>query len=99
MCPEGSIFNTRYPHVVVQIITMSGSSETVDEVIEWGQKFDQALRETDPGNFIPSSYIPLTSSEIIDFKATYGDHYGTLRAIKAEYDPENKFKTTLVQLG
>ena len=98
MFPEGSIFNTPCPHVVVQIITMSGSSDTVDEVIEWGRKFDQALRETDPANSIPSSYIPLASSEIIDLKATYGDHYETLRAIKAEYDPENKFKNTLIQL-
>ncbi|KAJ5621833.1 hypothetical protein N7528_005065 [Penicillium herquei] len=98
MPSNGSVFNARQAHVVIQVMPITGSLETLDETIAWGQKFNDALLETDAANRLPCSYIPLTPTKDLDFKGVYGSKYETLRQIKAELDPDNKFKNALVQI-
>ncbi|KAJ6015947.1 hypothetical protein N7540_010538 [Penicillium herquei] len=98
MSSKGSIFNGRQPHFVVEIIPITGSLDTLDETIAWGQKFNDALLGTDAANRLSCNYIPLTPSKDLDIKGIYGSYYETLREIKAELDPDNKFKNALVQL-
>lgn len=94
--PDGSIFNSRYPHVIIEVLAMTGSIDTMDEVLVWGQRFHDALMKTDATN-ITVPYIPLTPSDRTDLKAIYGGNFDTLQTIKAEYDPDGVFENALVQ--
>lgn len=93
-----SVFNARDPHFLIEIVPMVSSAERFDEMLDWGQRFYDALMKTDPANIYPISYIPLTPNERLDTKIVYGDRYETLKSVKEQYDPHNVFKHTIVQL-
>lgn len=77
---------------------MAASAEKFEETLAWGQKFIAALRKTDSRNFLPSTYPPLTDINDLDEKLNYGSRYDDLKRIKRQYDPENVFKHTVIQL-
>lgn len=93
-----SVFNAREPHFLVEIVPMISSAEAFNEMLDWGQRFYDALMKTDPANIYPISYIPLTPNERLDTKIVYGDRYETLKRVKEQYDPHNVFKHAVVQL-
>lgn len=95
--PGGSVFDTRSPHFLIEIIPMTESPETLDDALSWGQNFYDALIKTNPGNINKAAYLPLTNSQDIDLKVAYGSRYKSLKKIKEEYDPLNVFKNSLVQ--
>jgi hypothetical protein len=45
--------------------------ELFEENLAWAQKFYAALK-TDPTNFLPATYPPLTSTEDLNLKLNYG---------------------------
>ncbi|KAJ5730837.1 uncharacterized protein N7483_005345 [Penicillium malachiteum] len=98
MSSNGSIFNARQAHVLIEIIPITGSLDTLYETMAWGQNFNDALLATDAANRLSCSYIPLNPTRDLEFKGIYGSQYETLREIKTELDPDNKFKHALVQL-
>ncbi|KAJ5658894.1 hypothetical protein N7507_005345 [Penicillium longicatenatum] len=93
----GSVFYSRRPHVILEIIPISQSPDTVDEVVRWAQRFHLELSQTDPANIPPFCYISLTPSRGLDMKAIYGSKHENIKAIKKQYDPLNKFNNALVQ--
>lgn len=95
---KGSVFYSHRPHVVIEIMPISQSPETVDEAVTWAQRFHLELSQTDPANIPPFCYIPLTPSRGLDMKAIYGSKYEDIQAIKKQYDLLNKFNNALVQL-
>jgi hypothetical protein len=52
-----------------------------------GPTFYAALK-TDPSNFLPATYPPLTSTEDLNLKLDYGSRYEDLKKIKQQYDPD-----------
>lgn len=92
-----SVFNARDPHFLIEILPLSSFPEVFEELREWGQRFYEALMNTDPANIYPISYIPLNPDERLDFEIIYGDHYETLKKVKQQYDPENAFKYSIVR--
>lgn len=94
--PFPSVFNTREPHFLVEIIPMTSSADKVEEVMAWGRGFYESLIKTDPANIL-GRYIPFTPTHEIDLHQVYGDHLETIRKIKQDYDPENVFKHALVK--
>lgn len=95
--PAGSVFATRSPHFLIEIIPMTEEAEALDDVQAWGRNFYNALMKTNPGNINRAAYLPLTRSKDIDLKLTYGSRHETLQKIKQEYDPLNVFKHSLVK--
>lgn len=93
----GSVFVSRSPHFLIEIIPITTSAEAVDEAVAWGRQFYEALKKTAPANILPA-YLPLTRTEDVDLKAVYGSQYETLKAIKDQYDPDNTFRHALGQL-
>lgn len=95
--PAGSVFNTRFPHFLIEIVPMTESVETLDGVLSWGQNFHAALMKTNPENINKVAYLPLTKSQDTDFEVVYGSQFETLKKLKENYDPLNVFKHSLVQ--
>jgi hypothetical protein len=93
-----NVFVHRVPHFTIEVIPMAASAEKFEENLAWGKKFITALRKTDSSNFLPSTYPPLTDTNDLDLKLNYGSRYDDLKRIKRQYDPENVFKHTVIQL-
>lgn len=94
---SNSIFETRYPHYVVEIIPMTSSKEDLPAVMAWGQRFYDALLKTDPTNMLSSNYLPLTPPEKADPKKIYGANYEIFHMLKKRYDPSNNFSTAIAR--
>jgi hypothetical protein len=94
-----SVWDIRSPHFVIEILPTVFNADALDEALDWANKFYDEMMKTEPSNILPSSYLPLTEPQKVDMKAIYGTKYETLKRIKQQYDPENLFKHTLVQLS
>jgi hypothetical protein len=92
-----TVFDNRCAHFLIEIIPLASTSEILTEGIAWGQEFISALRKTDAGNIIPSTYISLTSPKEVDMAKIYGSRYEVLKRIKKQYDPQNVFNNTLTR--
>lgn len=93
-----TVFANRCPHFMIEVIPTATTVDQFEKNLAWAQKFYEALKNTDPSNFLPASYPPLTRAADIDLKLYYGSRYNDLKRIKQQYDPANVFKHTVVQL-
>ncbi|CEJ54980.1 hypothetical protein PMG11_01266 [Penicillium brasilianum] len=92
-----TVFDNRCAHFLIEVIPLASNLETLAEGISWGEEFISALRKTDAGNIIPSTYISLTSPKEVDMAKIYGSRYEVLKRIKKQYDPQNVFNNTLTR--
>ena len=96
--PSGSsVFNAHFPHFAYEIIPMVSSKGSMDDALEWGRRFHEALLKTDPANVCPAVYVSFIPSKEMDVKAIFGRKYEPLRLAKKQFDPHNRFNTALVQ--
>ncbi|KAJ5778768.1 hypothetical protein N7520_002014 [Penicillium odoratum] len=93
----GSVFDSRSPHITIEIIPISQSPDIVREMT-WAENFHLELSRTNPANVPPFSYISLTPSNTLNMKGIFGSKYQDLLMIKKKCDPLNKFNNALVQL-
>ena len=93
-----TVLANRCPHFMIEVIPIAATVDQYEENLAWAQKFYEALKNTDPSNFLPATYPPLTRTADIDLKLYYGNRYDDLKRIKRQYDPANVFKHTVVQL-
>ncbi|KAF9887709.1 hypothetical protein FE257_009662 [Aspergillus nanangensis] len=96
---SASVFTARYPHYVVEIISLTQEESQEQDVIRWGKAVQDDFRQDKTGNVLPGSYINLTPAGDVDLDGTYGEEgLAVLRRLKAQYDPENVFRNALVRL-
>lgn len=91
----GTILDTRCPHFLIEIIPLALSPEVLAEGVAWGLGFIKALRETDPTNIVPATYISLTPAKDIAMSTIYESCYEILKNVKEKYDPQNVFNNAL----
>jgi hypothetical protein len=92
-----TVFDNRVPHFLIEIIPLASTPEVLTEGITWGEAFIDALRNTDPTNIVPATYISLTPNKELNMETIYGSRHETLKRIKKQYDPQNVFNNALPQ--
>jgi len=55
----------------------------------------RALKNTNPENVLPSTYLPLAHPNEVNFSEMYGDLYKILQSSTHEYDPPKVAQTRL----
>ncbi len=71
------------------IVGVSSEPADVDRITKWAREYWEAIHPYTAGG----AYINMMMEEGVDrIKATYGENYGRLAAIKATYDPANLFR-------
>jgi hypothetical protein len=96
---EESVFGSRTPHHMVEIISLTGDPNDAEEGTRWGQAAAQELREGDPENVLEGVYVSLSHDVDGDVEKIYGSRYQTLLELKKKYDPENVFKYAVPRLA
>jgi hypothetical protein len=90
-----TVFDNRVPHFLIEIIPLASTPEVFAEGLVWGEAFINALRNTDPTNIVPATYISLTPNKELNMKTIYGSRHETFKKIKKQYDPQNVFNNAL----
>lgn len=86
--PDATAWNYRDATWAMVIAGIDPDPANNDLIISWARNYWEALHPWSAG----ASYINFMMDEGDDrIKATYGDHYERLAAIKAKYDPDNFF--------
>ncbi|KAG0652452.1 Gibberella pigment 3 [Hyphodiscus hymeniophilus] len=83
-----SIFASREPHMMLEIITTVADKTDLREAQEWAQSFLSGLREMDPENILPGTYISVTAPGSNSFENIFGVNYKPLLEMKRKWDPE-----------
>lgn len=82
-------WNYRDANYAVVIVGIDSDLSNKDNIINWARNYWNALHPFSEGG----AYVNFMMEEGEDrIKATYGDHYKKLVAIKTKYDPDNLFK-------
>ncbi|KAF3385530.1 hypothetical protein F1880_001743 [Penicillium rolfsii] len=90
-----TVFDNRVPHFLIEIIPLASTPDVFAEGLLSGEAFINALRNTDPSNIVPATYISLTPNKELNMESIYGSRHETLKRIKARYDPRNVFNNAL----
>ncbi|QEC67184.1 FAD-binding oxidoreductase [Panacibacter ginsenosidivorans] len=82
-------WNYRDANYAVVIVGIDSDTANKDKIISWARDYWNALHPFSAGG----AYVNFMMDEGEDrIKATYGDNYKRLAAIKAKYDPGNLFR-------
>ncbi|KAL4888263.1 hypothetical protein BDV59DRAFT_211236 [Aspergillus ambiguus] len=96
--PNSTVFSARYPHYVVEIVSVAESESAANKAEQWGKDVLNDFRSDQSDNVLPGSYINLTPSDEVDIDAVYGDcGVSLLRRLKTKYDPANVFQNAIVR--
>lgn len=90
-----TVFDNRVPHFLIEIIPLASTPDVLAEGLVWGEEFINALRNTDPTNIVPATYISLTPNKELNMETIYGSRHESLKKIKKQYDPQNVFNNAL----
>ncbi|KAJ5757267.1 uncharacterized protein N7511_007449 [Penicillium nucicola] len=93
-----TVWDTRVPHFVIEILPTVLHADRLDEALEWARSFHNEMMRTDKSNILASTYLPLTEPNKVDMRAIYGSKYQILKRVKQQYDPDNVFRHTVVQV-
>ena len=83
-------WNYRDANSAMVMVAVDENAANKDNLIRWGKEYWNAIHPYSAGG----AYINFLMEEEGEdrIKATYGDHYKKLAAIKARYDPHNLFR-------
>jgi FAD/FMN-containing dehydrogenase len=82
-------WNYRHANYAVVIVGVDADLANKDKIINWARNYWDALHPYSSGG----AYVNFMMEEGEDrIKATYGDNYERLSAIKTKYDPHNLFR-------
>jgi hypothetical protein len=93
-----SVFSAREPHFAVEINTIVEDGEKLEEALNWGRDFRDALRKTGAENLFPVQYLSFMREEEVDHEKTFEAHGSFLRDLKKRLDPGNVFKAAISYL-
>jgi hypothetical protein len=86
---EDSTFLCREPHLMLELIGVSGSPEVAEEAAGWARNLQTKLRAT-PG-IMEATYCPFTTEKSVEAKV-FGKHLDFLTAAKQDLDPQGRLK-------
>lgn len=92
-----SIFPTRQPHYMFEIFPALKSPDNLAAAAKWADEFEQALREAEPENVVPGTYLALSNPAKLNCRQIFADKYETLVELKKSYDPHNIFQFAAAQ--
>ena len=97
---HGSVFATREPHYMLEILGYATSSEKMGESEAWGAQMAAEVAEAEPESVLPTAYISVYNSTRAGSTAAllekvFGEKVGVVRDLKRKFDPENVFKLTV----
>lgn len=95
----GSVFAAREPHFVLEIIASVVNPLSLNASQAWAAAFRKELLQSSRTNLLEETYISLTQPGDTPVSKIYGANYGTLLALKREFDPEDVFNLALPNLG
>ncbi|KAL3488166.1 hypothetical protein BJX62DRAFT_253462 [Aspergillus germanicus] len=93
-----SVFSAREPHFAVEINTIVEDGEKLEEALNWGRAFRDALRKTGAENLFPVQYLSFMREEEVDHEKIFGERVSSLRGLKERFDPDNVFKAAISYL-
>ncbi|HOZ97162.1 MAG TPA: FAD-binding protein [Niabella sp.] len=86
---DETAWNFRDANYSMVIVGIDDNPEGKEKIIAWGKDYWNALHPYSCG----AAYVNFLMEEGEErIKATYGDHYEKLVAIKSKYDPDNLFR-------
>jgi hypothetical protein len=88
---EESVFGSREPHFMLEIAKTVAAQADLKGTEDWAGTFMDELRQMDPGNILPGTYISLTPPGSNSSANIFGSNYETLLDLKRKYDPEGTF--------
>lgn len=94
----GSVFRSREPHLMLELISMVSKEEDTEESEEWATRLKTELLQKDPVNVLPGTYISVTRPGDAPTSEMYGPNYQTLLGLKKKYDPQNVFSLAVPRL-
>ncbi|PLB52299.1 D-lactate dehydrogenase [Aspergillus steynii IBT 23096] len=97
---DNSVFGTREPHFLIEILGFSTEEESAKESQQWAARFVDEIRKEASGNILPTAYISIyhTKDEPKPLKDFYGLHAEEVEALKEKFDPENVFSLSFPQV-
>lgn len=100
---EESVFGTRVPHFMLEILGCALKEEDREECLQWGNNIWKAIHQTDRDNILPTTYISLDppgeSPGQIPLSKIFGSNYLDVLALKQEYDSKNTFDLAVPRLN
>ncbi|CAG7974282.1 unnamed protein product [Penicillium salamii] len=97
-----SVFETRTPHYMLELIGFSTIDATADTSRAWARRTEQEVKQADPRSVLSTVYVSLfnttglSSAEVLE--KSYGSTTQTLKDLKATFDPENVFSLAVPSL-
>lgn len=97
-----SVFGTREPHFMLEIIGCSTDPENREASLQWALHFWKDLHQVDRDNLLPGAYISLDplgqEPGQVGLSRIYGSNDRELLALKQEFDSENVFDLAVPRL-
>jgi hypothetical protein len=95
-----SVFASREPHFMLELISLVAKEEEVNESIEWATSLKNELLQMDPSNLLSGTYISVTRPGDVPLSKIYGpgSNFETLLGLKRKYDPQNVFSLAVPRL-
>ncbi|KAF4497577.1 6-hydroxy-D-nicotine oxidase [Fusarium agapanthi] len=90
---QASCFPATERHFMLEFLGCADSEEKVKMTDKWLKNFMDAIRGTDQGNILPSTYINLTAPGQNTLRRAYGLNYDFLMDLKKKYDQPGVFNT------
>jgi hypothetical protein len=88
----GSVFGTREPHYMLEILGMATTEDVKEESARWAFNVWKSLQEQSGDSILPGSYVSL---DLPDQNSTLSKYFGIngqkVLELKEKYDPENVF--------
>ncbi|KAE8146650.1 hypothetical protein BDV25DRAFT_46997 [Aspergillus avenaceus] len=99
---ENSVFGTREPHFMLEIIGCATAQEVREFSEEWAAHVVNAVQQTDSANILSTVYASLyplgKGCQSSTLNKIFGSHTQEILALKDRYDPENVFSLTVPEL-
>lgn len=96
-----SVFASREPHYMLEIVGCSTTKELVKESQDWAFGLWKELQEANGESILPTTYINL---DVNDGKPStlsrqFGNHVQEIVELKKQVDPDNVFNLTIPKLS
>jgi hypothetical protein len=97
-----SVFATRVPHFMLEILGIASTKENRDKSLEWATEIWKAVGQMDNDILLPGTYISLDPQDLpsdsFPLSKIYGSNDQEVLSLKRKYDPDNVFDLAVPRL-